>query len=92
MKMACSEEVDGGTVGRSDNKPVTLDEVLSKFNIFGRYHVTVTVLIFFAFMTNAIYSVNYIFVVEKIDYRCVFFLSAAVLFLIWICDTALVVP
>ncbi|XP_059061168.1 organic cation transporter protein-like isoform X2 [Achroia grisella] len=47
-----------------------VDELLSKFSVFGRYHVSLMVLAWIAFMSNSIYCHNYIFVADAVSYRC----------------------
>ncbi|XP_049865278.1 solute carrier family 22 member 1-like [Pectinophora gossypiella] len=52
------------------NKCTHVDDVLIKFNIFGRYYAKSIVLIFIAYMSNILYSENYVFTVEEVKYKC----------------------
>ncbi|XP_028039548.1 solute carrier family 22 member 3-like [Bombyx mandarina] len=51
-------------------KYTELDDVLSKFSIFGRYHIELLLYLAFAYASNSMYCSNYIFAAEKIEYRC----------------------
>ncbi|XP_050342014.1 uncharacterized protein LOC126768132 isoform X6 [Nymphalis io] len=51
-------------------KKMDLDDILGKFGIFQSYHLQMMILTFFAFVTNALYSANFVFVAEEVNYRC----------------------
>ncbi|CAG4987799.1 unnamed protein product [Parnassius apollo] len=53
----------------SEEKTVDLEDILSMFSISGRYHLEIAALAFLVFTTNSMYSSNYIFVAEKVNYR-----------------------
>lgn len=58
-------------MANSEVKPLHLDEVLLKFGLFGRYQMQMILLIGFAFFTNGMHCINYVFVAEDIPYRYV---------------------
>ncbi|CAK1551534.1 unnamed protein product [Leptosia nina] len=58
-------------VSVNDDKKVDLDVVLEKFSIYQKYHLQTIALIFIAFLSNAIYCNQYVFVAESTPYRCV---------------------
>ncbi|KAJ8724761.1 hypothetical protein PYW07_015719 [Mythimna separata] len=51
-------------------KRVHLDDVLSKFGMFGWYHAQFMILVGLAYASNIAYSSNYVFAVEEVGYRC----------------------
>ncbi|CAG5019124.1 unnamed protein product [Parnassius apollo] len=55
---------------QSEEKTVDLEDILSKFSISGRYHLEIAALAFLVFTTNSMYTSNYIFVAEEVNYRC----------------------
>ncbi|XP_049865277.1 solute carrier family 22 member 3-like [Pectinophora gossypiella] len=57
-------------VKTSDKKSTDLDDVLKKFKICSRYYIECMVLIFLAYMSNSMYSSNFVFVAEEVGYRC----------------------
>ncbi|CAK1577992.1 unnamed protein product [Parnassius mnemosyne] len=54
----------------SEEKTVDLEDILSKFSKSGRYHMQIAALVFLSLATNSIYTSNYIFVAEEVNYRC----------------------
>ncbi|KAL4711637.1 hypothetical protein ACJJTC_011345 [Scirpophaga incertulas] len=60
MKSRMVEEIDS----------VHLDDILRKFGLFNRYQIKMVLLLSFAFFTNGMQTVNYIFVTDNISYRC----------------------
>ncbi|XP_063823887.1 organic cation transporter protein-like [Ostrinia nubilalis] len=51
-------------------KGIHLDDILQRFGLFGRYQTKMTLLVGFAFFTNGMHCINYIFVAEQTPYRC----------------------
>ncbi|XP_030022828.2 organic cation transporter protein-like [Manduca sexta] len=49
---------------------VDLENVLSKFKLSGRYYVKLFALLIFSGVTNAFYSLNYVFAASDVGYRC----------------------
>ncbi|XP_014355806.2 solute carrier family 22 member 3 [Papilio machaon] len=54
----------------SDMKENSLESVLVKLKIYKRYHLQVAFLLFISFAFNTIHNTNFIFVTEKVTYRC----------------------
>ncbi|CAH0717483.1 unnamed protein product, partial [Brenthis ino] len=59
-----------GAIKVGSEKKVDLDDVLDRYRIFGRYHGELMCLLFLAFLTNQMYSSNYVFAAEEVTYRC----------------------
>ncbi|XP_013161539.1 PREDICTED: solute carrier family 22 member 2-like [Papilio xuthus] len=49
---------------------IDLEDILDKFNVYGCYFMKIAFLMCLIFLTNNIYSCNYIFATEKTSYRC----------------------
>ncbi|KAG7305125.1 hypothetical protein JYU34_010595 [Plutella xylostella] len=58
------------TASKEELKSVHIDEVLSNFHIFSRYHVKSMFLFFLAFTVHCMFVNNYVFAVKQVDYRC----------------------
>lgn len=56
-------------VTSTDKKIFELDDILVNFSLLGRYYVQSTVVIMLAYMSNSIYSTNFVFVAEEVRYR-----------------------
>ncbi|XP_073967566.1 solute carrier family 22 member 1-like [Choristoneura fumiferana] len=54
----------------TEKNKVSLDDILAKFSVIGRYHVRTALLIGLINICNNIYYVNYIFVAEEVGYQC----------------------
>ncbi|XP_049865298.1 organic cation transporter protein-like [Pectinophora gossypiella] len=57
-------------INMNSQKMTNLDDVLVKFKLSGRYYIQCLTLMSVAFMSNCINCQNYVFVAEKVSYRC----------------------
>ncbi|KAL0883580.1 hypothetical protein ABMA27_015731 [Loxostege sticticalis] len=54
----------------SRSKSIHLDDILQKFGPLSRYQMKMILLIGFAYFSNGMHCINYIFVAEESPYRC----------------------
>lgn len=54
---------------KMEKQATSLDDVLQKFGMLGRYHLKLMILFNIAYVTNSMYASQYIFAAEEVGYR-----------------------